>query len=76
MSKRTWCCLIVFQTQKKVQSLQDQHRALSGGDPPGFSITQVNGNLATTDIDKFSSRATVSVSHSDRERQLVVFSVS
>ena len=75
-AKRTWCCLIAFQTQKKVQSLQDQHRTLSGGDPPGFSITQVNGNLATTDIDKFSSRATVSVSLADCERQSVVFSVS
>ena len=49
------------QTQKRVQSLQDQHRGLSGGDPPGFSITsQLNGTSALGDLDKFSTQATVS----------------
>ncbi|XP_070194769.1 epidermal growth factor receptor substrate 15-like 1 isoform X2 [Littorina saxatilis] len=47
----------VTQIQKQVQTLQDQHRALSGGDPPGFSLTQLNGNPALSDIDKMSTRA-------------------
>ncbi|XP_076463318.1 uncharacterized protein LOC143295483 isoform X2 [Babylonia areolata] len=49
----------ITQTQSRVQSLQDQHRGLSGGDPPGFSLTQLNGTTAASDIDQFSSKATV-----------------
>ena len=63
----------MFQTQKKVQSLQDQHRALSGRDPPGFSVTQVNGSVGTTDADKFTSKATVSLLTVGAKVLLVVF---
>ena len=72
-SGRRLTYLTMFQTQKKVQSLQDQHRALSGRDPPGFSVTQVNGSVGTTDADKFTSKATVSLLTVGAKVLLVVF---
>ncbi|KAK7503998.1 hypothetical protein BaRGS_00004730 [Batillaria attramentaria] len=48
----------ISQTQTKVKSLQDQHRALSGKEPPGLPTTQFNGTSSFSELDKMSSRAT------------------
>ena len=51
--------VIAFQTQQKVQRLQQQHGVLSGGDHAAI-VTQVNGSSGAADIEKFSPKATVS----------------
>lgn len=49
------------QTKAKVQELQNQHRELSGGDPPGLTI---NGSHAVSEVDRLSSKTRVGIPNS------------